>query len=94
MQSGIHPSLQPNRHHQITYIKFNLKIHYPPPYEHEIWHNNQANVNHTRKAFYLFPWEKVLRYLNINHMISLFYKTVKNITSNYILIKLRDPLVD
>ena len=33
MESGIHSSLRSNFHHQITYGKFNLKIHYPPPYE-------------------------------------------------------------
>ena len=38
MESGVNPSLHPNCHHQITYSKFNLKIHYPPSYEREIWH--------------------------------------------------------
>ena len=36
MESGVHSSLHPNCYHQITYAKFNLKIHYPPPYEREI----------------------------------------------------------
>ena len=31
MESGIHFSLHSNCHHQITYAKFNLNIHYPPP---------------------------------------------------------------
>ena len=30
MESGVHSSLHPNCHHQITYAKFNLKIYYPP----------------------------------------------------------------
>ena len=38
MESGVHPSLHPYSHHQITYANFNLKIHYPPPYKREIWH--------------------------------------------------------
>ena len=58
MESGVHPSLHPNCHYQITYAKFNLKIHYPPPYEPEIWHYDQANVDHIRKALDLFPWKK------------------------------------
>ena len=32
MESGVHSSLNPNCHHQITYAKFNLKIHDLPPY--------------------------------------------------------------
>ena len=34
-----HPSLvcrHSNCHHQITYVKFNLEIQYPPPYERKI----------------------------------------------------------
>ena len=58
MESGVHSSLYPNFHHQITYAKRNLKIYYPQPYEREIWHYNQANVDHIRKAVDLFPWEK------------------------------------
>ena len=50
MQSGVHPSLHPNCHHQIIYAKFNLKVYYPPPYEREIWHYQQANIDHIRKA--------------------------------------------
>lgn len=35
MDSGVYPSLHLNYRHHITYVKFNLKIHYPPPYERE-----------------------------------------------------------
>ena len=84
MESGVHSSLHPNCHHQIAYAKFNLKIHYPPPYERETWHYDQANADHIRKAVDLFPWKKALRNLNTNDMIFLFNKTIKNIISNYI----------
>ena len=35
MESGVHSSLHPDYHHQITYAKFNLRIYCPPPYERE-----------------------------------------------------------
>ena len=38
MESGVHSSLLANCHHHITFTKFDLKIHYPPPYEREVWH--------------------------------------------------------
>ena len=50
MESRAHSSLHPNCHHQITYAKFNLKIHCPPPYKREIWHYGKSNVDHVRKA--------------------------------------------
>ena len=37
IDSGIHPSMHRNCHHQIKFCKLNLKIEYPPPYAREIW---------------------------------------------------------
>ena len=34
VDSGVHPSLHTNCHHQITYCKFNLITEYPPHYQH------------------------------------------------------------
>ena len=36
IESGVHPSLHPNSHHQIIFAKFNLEIHYPPPYFRDV----------------------------------------------------------
>ena len=44
METGVHFPLHPNCHHLITFEKFNLKIHYPPPYEQEVWHYQKASV--------------------------------------------------
>ena len=84
IESGVHWSLHPNRHHQITFARSNLKIHYRPPDEREIWHYVQANADHIRKAVDLFPRKKALRNLNTSDMIFLFNKTIKTIVSNYI----------
>ena len=84
MESGVHSTLHPNRHRLITYGKFDLKIHYPPPYKSEIWHYDQANVDHIRKAVDLFPRDKTLKNTKVNNVIFLFNKTVQGIISNYI----------
>ena len=34
--SGVHSPLHPNCHYQIVFVKFNLRIVYPPPYLREI----------------------------------------------------------
>ena len=44
VDSGVHPSLQSNCHHQITYCKLNLNTEYPPPHECLVWDYNRANV--------------------------------------------------
>ena len=84
MEFGVQLSFHPNYHHQITFAKFSLNIHYPPHYEREIWQHDLANVDHIRRAVDLFPWEKALQNLNINDIIFLFNKMVKNIISNFI----------
>ena len=33
VDSGVHPYLHPNCHHQITFSIYNFKVEYPPPYE-------------------------------------------------------------
>ena len=62
--SGIHPSLHSNCHHQIIYGKFNLKIFYPPPYERHIWQYKPANADVISKIIQRFDWNKA--FLNNN----------------------------
>ena len=84
MSSGIHSSLHQNCHHQIIFAKFNLKVHYPPPYERELWHFKKANTGHIKRAINGFPWERSFANLDINDKVYLFNKTIKNILSNFI----------
>ena len=59
VESGVHPSLHPNCHHQIIFAKFNLKIYYPPPYLREVWHYKEANADLIKRAISNFNWEKL-----------------------------------
>ena len=84
MESGVHSSLHANCHHHITFAKFNLKIHYPPPYEREVWHYQKANVDQIRQAISQFPWGNRFANINVNEQLQLFTQTIINIISNYI----------
>ena len=84
MKSGVHCSLHANCHHHITFAKFNLKIHYPPPYEREVWHYQKANVDQIRQAISRFPWDNRFANINVNEQVQLFTQTIINIISNYI----------
>ena len=48
IESGVHPSLHPNCHHQMVYVKFNLRIYYPLQYYTEVWHYNDVNTKLVR----------------------------------------------
>ena len=84
VDSGVHPSLHPNCHHQIVYAKLNLKIHFPPTYEREIWHYGQGNTERIRRAVHEFNWQRAFSNLNINERVPFFNKTILNIVSNFI----------
>ena len=84
IESGVHPSLHQNCHHQIIYAKFNLQIFYPPPYCREIWHYQDANIDMIRKAISQFNWDKAFSNSNVNEKVYVFSHTILNILSNFI----------
>ena len=44
VESGVLLSLHPNCHHQISFAKYNLKIHYPPPYFRKVWDYQEGDT--------------------------------------------------
>ena len=84
VDSGVCSSLNVNCHHQIIFAKFNLKIHYPPPYMRKIWHYRQANVELIQRAIENCNWENLLTGDDVDMYVSKFNEIVLNIMSNYI----------
>ena len=60
VESGVHPSLHPNCHHQFVFAKFNFKIYYPPPYLREVCHYKEANADLIKRAISNFNQKKLL----------------------------------
>ena len=83
-ESGVHPSLHPNCHHQVIYAKFSLKVYYPPQYEREVWHYKEADTDLIRRSIETFTWDRVFKNSNVNDMVDICTKTVYNILSNFI----------
>ena len=84
MESGVHSSLHWNFCHQITYARFNLKIYYPFPYEREIWHYKNANIDLIQQAIRDFNWERAFHTKNINEKVPILNNTINNVLSNFI----------
>ena len=84
MDSGVHPSLHSNCHHQIIYDKFDLKIFYLLPYERIVWHFSRANSDHIKKAIKLFDWESSPNNLDVKDQVSVFNETVMKIMPNFV----------
>ena len=94
MDSGVHPLLHSNCHHQMINVKFNLKIFYSPSYEGTARHFSRANSDHIKRAINLLDWESLLNNLDVNEQVSAFNETTMNIMSNFVpneLITCDDP---
>ena len=84
MNSGVHSSLHPNRHHQIIHAKFNLKIFHPPPYERVVCHYQDTNNDLIQQSISQFNWERAFSNKGVNKKISIFNETILNIMTNFI----------
>ena len=82
--SGVHPSLLANCHHQIAYSKLNLKIEYPPPYERLVRDYKNIHSKAVNKGIESFTWEESFWGKDIDARARLFDKTATNICHNYI----------
>ena len=83
-ESDVHPSLHPDSHHQNLFAKFNLEIHYPPPYFREVWQYQDANTDLIRGAIDMFDWDRAFINTNVNEKVFILNKTILNILSNLI----------
>ena len=96
VDSGVHPSLHTNCHHQVTYCNINLMIVYPSPYERLVWDYKRANESLINAALNKVDWEFLFSNKSVNQQVIIFNQSVMNIFSNFVLNKFvtfndRDP---
>ena len=72
VDSGVHPTLHENCHHQITYCKLNFKIEHPPPYEHLVWDFKRTDVNAITTAINQVHLKFMFSYKNVHHQVNIF----------------------
>ena len=79
IDSGIHPSLHQNCHHQVIFCKLNLKIEYLLTYAREVWDYGKAQTDLINRAIDQFDWVNLFLDKNINEQVILFNRTILNI---------------
>ena len=82
IESGVHPSLHSNCHHQIIYSKFDLHIFYLPPYIREVWHYEDGKTELIRPSIAMFDWEKAFSKTSVDEKAAVFNRTILNIFHN------------
>ena len=76
INSGVHPSLRSNCHHQIVYCKLNLNIKFLPPYELLVWDYNKAGTEKIKKSIEQVHWEIIFTHKNPHQQEAIFNKTI------------------
>ena len=86
IKNDIAPSLHPTCHHQINFVKLDLKCPLPPPFKRLVWHYARANVNSLRESIRKFDWATSLDLLSSSpdDQVDLFDNTIMNIAKNFI----------
>ena len=73
IQSGVHPSLHSNCHHQIIYLKFDFQIFFPFPYLYEVWHYKDAKMELIIRSI---AWEKAFSNTSVDEKLAIFNRTI------------------
>ena len=85
IESGVHPSLHEQCHHQIVFGKLsasNIKL---PHYARRIWFYDKADLVAIMKSIELFCWKEHLDNLTCpNEQVELLNEVLLNIFSNFV----------
>ena len=84
INSGVHPSLYQNSHHQKIFAQINLEVYYPSLYKRLLWDYKKANIDAINLVIKSFDWENAFNGKDINSQVKLFNETLLNIFSNFI----------
>ena len=83
IDSGTHPSLHPNCHHQIIHCKINLKVEYPPPYQKHVWNYAKANKDTILSALKNVDCHCLFANKTVHQQVNLLNDVILNFFTNF-----------
>ena len=84
VDSGTHPSLHPNCHHQIIHCKINLQVEYPPPNQRHVWNYAKANKDAILSALQNVDWHRLLAKKTVHQQVNFLNDIILNIFTNFV----------
>ena len=85
IDTGVHPLVHDQRHHQIIRGKLSVSNKSQPPYVRRVWHYDKADFVAIRKCIELFKWHEHLgKIVGPNEQVKLLNEVLLNIYSNFI----------
>ena len=86
VESGVRLSSHPDCHHQIIFAKYNLKIHYPPPYFRQVSDYQEGDTKLIRRVIDLFDWKKAFENTYLDEKVAIFNKAIYNFIPHKLLV--------
>ena len=80
VDSGVHPTIHGNCHHQILFSKFSLMLEY----EQLIWDYRKANIDSIQKALEQINWRFLFSNKSVHQQVKILNSTLMNVFSNFI----------
>ena len=85
VESGVHPSLHEQCHHQLVYGKLSVSNVKLPPYKRRIWYYDKADFVAIMKSIEMFRWQEHLENMSCpNQQVELLNEVLLNIYTNFI----------
>ena len=85
VESGVHPSLHEQCHHQLVYGKLSVSNVKLPPYKRRIWYYDKADFVAIMKSIEMFRWQEHLENMSCpNQQVELLNEVLLNICTNFI----------
>ena len=85
IETGVHPSLHEQCHHQIVHRKLSVSNIAVPPYTRRIWYYDKADFVNIMKSIEMFRWQEHIDKIACpKDQVKLLNEVLLNIYSNYI----------
>ena len=84
VDSGTHPSLHPNCHHQIIHCKINLHVEYPPPYQRHVWNCAKANKDAISSVLQDVACHCLFANETVHQQVNLLNDIILNVFTNFV----------
>ena len=84
VDSGTHPSLHPNCHHQIIQCKINLQVEYPPPYQRHVCNYAKTNKDKIVSALQNVDWHRLFANKIAHQQVNLLNDIILNVFTNVV----------
>ena len=83
IESGVHPSLHEQCHHEVVHGKLSVKSYAPPPYSRKLWY--RADFLAIRKSIEVYNWQESFE--TVRHpddQVKILNEVLLNVCSNFI----------